>query len=156
MLGALCAGLVLSLAACGGSTTSAPLTTTANGLTIGTSSSALYGTILTTDSGSTLYGLVGDSSTMSTCNGTCIQTWRPLTTRGVTSTRGDAKQSLITTLTRVDGTRQVVYAGHPLYTYVGDTEPRQVNGQGTNSTWFVVNAAGQLVLTAPGHPSSTT
>jgi predicted lipoprotein with Yx(FWY)xxD motif len=32
------------------------------------------------------------------------------------------------TLTRSNGSAQVTYNGHPLYTYVGDSAPGQANG----------------------------
>jgi len=48
-------------------------------------------------------------------------------------------------LTRSDGSVQAVYAGHPLYTYVGDSAPGQANGNGLNlngGLWHEVTASG--------------
>jgi predicted lipoprotein with Yx(FWY)xxD motif len=44
---------------------------------------------------------------------------------------GGAKQSLIGTIKRANGTRQVTYAEHPLYTYVLDTKRGQTKGEGS-------------------------
>jgi predicted lipoprotein with Yx(FWY)xxD motif len=38
----------------------------------------------------------------------------------------------ISTITRTDGTRQLTYNGHPLYTYIADTAPGQANGNNIN------------------------
>ena len=49
---------------------------------------------------------------------------------------------------RTDGKRQVTYAGHPLYTFVGDTKAGQTNGEGLNNfgaTWDAVAASGRTV-----------
>jgi hypothetical protein len=49
------------------------------------------------------------------------------------------------TMTTSDGSAQAVYDGHPLYTYVGDSAPRQANGNGLNlngGLWHEVTASG--------------
>ena len=49
---------------------------------------------------------------------------------------------------RADGKRQVTYAGHPLYTFAGDTKAGQTTGEGlTNfgASWDVVSASGRAV-----------
>ena len=38
----------------------------------------------------------------------------------------------IGTITRTDGSRQLTYNGHPLYTYIGDTAPGQARGNNLN------------------------
>ena len=45
---------------------------------------------------------------------------------------------------RQDGHRQVTYAGHPLYAFVGDKAAGQTNGEGIvafGGTWHVAKAA---------------
>jgi predicted lipoprotein with Yx(FWY)xxD motif len=47
-------------------------------------------------------------------------------------------------ITREDGTSQLTVAGHPLYTFAGDTAPGQTNGQGKTldgGLWTVASAA---------------
>jgi hypothetical protein len=49
---------------------------------------------------------------------------------------------------RGDGTRQLSYAGHPLYRYVGDQKPGDLNGQGIDAfggLWHVVAASGKAI-----------
>jgi predicted lipoprotein with Yx(FWY)xxD motif len=38
----------------------------------------------------------------------------------------------LTVITRSDGSKQAVWNGHPLYTYVGDTAPGMAKGNGLN------------------------
>ncbi len=62
---------------------------------------------------------------------------------------------MIGTAQQPDGTKQVVYNGHPLYLYAGDQKAGQENGQGVDAygaLWYVVSPAGQAVAGAA--PSS--
>ncbi len=48
------------------------------------------------------------------------------------------------------GGRVVTYAGWPLYTYVGDTAPGTVKGQGLDANgglWYVLSPAGNVIRT---------
>lgn len=156
-------GCSLTLAACG-STSASPTTSTARsaasspGATVDTSASGKYGTILTTASGMTLYLLTGDSPTTSICTGACPPAWPPLTSKGAPSAGRGVEAKLLGTITRSDGSRQVSYNGHPLYTFSGDTAPGQVNGEGINNfggTWYVLGSAGRPV-TGPVSGTTTT
>jgi Secreted repeat of unknown function len=57
-------------------------------------------------------------------------------------------QSLLRLGRAHDGVRQVVYAGHPLYTFVGDKRAGQTTGEGLNNfgaEWYALSAGGQKV-----------
>ena len=86
-------------------------------------------TVLTTIKGLTLYWFAPDTPTRSNCNGVCAGYWPPLT--GTPSAGPDVTGTL-GTIKRSDGTIQVTYNGHPLYTYVGDTIPGQAFGNNLN------------------------
>jgi predicted lipoprotein with Yx(FWY)xxD motif len=43
---------------------------------------------------------------------------------------------------RNDGIEQATYNGWPLYYFVNDAVPGDVNGQGVNDVWYVLDAAG--------------
>ena len=107
-------------------------------------------TVLTNSKGFTLYSFAPDTSTTSKCNGTCAQSWPPLTGpvtgTGVTGTFG--------TITRSDGSTQATFDGHPLYTFTGDTAPGQAKGNGLNvagGLWHEVTTSG----TAAGSSSNS-
>jgi predicted lipoprotein with Yx(FWY)xxD motif len=99
--------------------------------------------VLTNGSGRTLYSFAPDTPSKSACYGTCAAYWppvigNPVAGQGVTVSK-------IATIRRTDGTLQVTYAGHPLYTYVGDTAPGQASGNDINLNggfWHEVPAAG--------------
>jgi len=49
---------------------------------------------------------------------------------------------------RADGRRQVTYAGHPLYTFIGDRKPGQTAGEGLNNfgaTWDAIAPNGRSI-----------
>lgn len=59
-----------------------------------------------------------------------------------------AKQSLIGTIKRANGARQVTYAGHPLYTYVLDRRRGQTRGEGSQlfgAGWDALAPSGKKI-----------
>jgi predicted lipoprotein with Yx(FWY)xxD motif len=105
------------------------------------------GSYLTDGTGKSVYLFEADRGLASSCNGSCAQLWPPYTVpRGESVTAGNGTlSSLISTITRNDGTTQVIYDGHPLYYYADDTAPGQTNGQGFTSfgaAWYLVKGDG--------------
>ena len=99
--------------------------------------------VLTNSSGRTLYWFAPDTPSSSACYGTCAAYWPPVI--GNPQAGPGVTLSKIATIARKDGTIQVTYAGHPLYTYVGDTAPGQASGNDINLNggfWHEVPAAG--------------
>jgi len=45
---------------------------------------------------------------------------------------GSGLPGRISTIKRSDGSRQLTYNGHPLYTYIGDSAPGQARGNNLN------------------------
>jgi predicted lipoprotein with Yx(FWY)xxD motif len=92
---------------------------------------ATYGTILTTSAGMTLYTFDTDHNGQSTCHGSCAAAWPPLTVpAGTVPTGGPGVTGVVASSEQSDGTFQVTYNGSPLYTFVGDSAPGQVTGNG--------------------------
>jgi predicted lipoprotein with Yx(FWY)xxD motif len=86
-------------------------------------------TVLTTAKGLTVYTFAADTTPgKSSCYGSCAAYWPPVTgtpsAAGITGTFG--------TITRTDGTKQVTWNGHPLYTYIGDHGPGSASGNNLN------------------------
>jgi predicted lipoprotein with Yx(FWY)xxD motif len=81
--------------------------------------------ILTDPNGMTLYYLDQDTPTSSRCNGQCSRNWPPV--RPVPELLDLEKFSV---LTRTDGTEQLVFDGHPLYTCISDTKPGDIKCDG--------------------------
>lgn len=117
-----------------------------------------YGTILASSDGHTYYMFVPDTTGKSACYESCAAVWPPVTGANPIIS-GGVQKSLVSTITRTDGIKQVTYNGHPLYTYQGDSGPDMINGQGVNSYggyWYVINVAGQPVTSAASASASTT
>ena len=85
--------------------------------------------VLANARGFTLYSFAPDTPTTSRCYGSCAAYWPPVTG---TATASPGLPGRISTITRTDGTRQLSYNGHPLYTYIADTAPGQANGNNIN------------------------
>ena len=141
----------LVLAACGSGSgdngVAAPKTTTGAPATIGPAKTSL-GTILVDSQARTVYLFKGDVATRSACSGACAQAWPPLLAHGRPRIGSGAKASLIGTVRRSDGTVQVTYNGHPLYTFFQDTKAGQTKGQGSNffgALWYVMGTNGKQI-----------
>ena len=107
-----------------------------------------HGRILVDGRGRTLYLFEKDKAGRSLCSGACVGYWPPLLTTGKPVARTGAKASLLGVTRRGDGTRQVTYAGHPLYRFVQDTKPGQTNGQNLRlygAEWYVLSSAGRTI-----------
>jgi predicted lipoprotein with Yx(FWY)xxD motif len=148
------AGLALIATACGTSTPgSSPATAPSSSSSAAASPAAASGTVLkiatisgtkvlTNAKGFTVYSFAPDTATKSNCNGSCAQYWPPV--KGP-ATAGSGVTGTLGTITRSDGSTQVTYDGHPLYTYVSDTAPGQAKGNGVNlsgGVWHEVTVTG--------------
>src|ERR1700682_97297 len=143
----------LLLAACGGTTGSG------TGSSPAASSNALIHTasmkvgdktltVLKEPSANTLYNFTPDTATTIACTGACTGNWPPLIATSGTPTSSPALPGQLTVLNGANG-NQVVYNGHPLYTYVKDGDAGDAYGQGVGGKWFVATAD----LGAPGAPA---
>jgi predicted lipoprotein with Yx(FWY)xxD motif len=98
-------------------------------------------TVLTNAKGFTLYSFAPDTPATSKCYGSCAAYWPPVTG---TLAAGSALPGRVGTIKRTDGTEQLTYNGHPLYTYVGDSAPGQARGNNLNlngGLWHEVRAS---------------
>jgi predicted lipoprotein with Yx(FWY)xxD motif len=104
------------------------------------------GTILVDSTGRTLYDFHKDQGTTSSCFEACAEAWPPLLTEGEPEAEGGAVAAKLGTTERQDGTTQVTYAGHPLYTYVGDKGPGEANGNDIDqfgAEWYALQPSGE-------------
>ncbi len=135
---ALAAVALTGLTAIASSATSQPAT-------VKTGTSAL-GRIIVDGKSHTLYLFEKDKKGKSACSGACAQNWPPLLTKGAPKAGAGAKAALLGTTRRSDGTTQVTYNKHPLYTFAGDNGKRgSTKGEGLDAfgaRWYVVAAKG--------------
>ncbi|MGN6815743.1 MAG: COG4315 family predicted lipoprotein [Solirubrobacterales bacterium] len=150
----------LVVAGCGGGSSNSNTATasensaSSGGGTVSTANISGLGTVLVDSEGMTVYNFAKDRGTTSSCYGACEQGWPPVLAEGKPSAGEGAMSSQLGTTKRKDGTMQVTYAGHPLYTYAGDTEPGEANGNESTAfggKWSVLDEAGETVAgTATG------
>src|SRR5580693_5719479 len=98
-------------------------------------------TVLTNAKGFTLYSFAPDTPATSKCYGSCAAYWPPVTG---TAAAGQGLPGRVGTIKRTDGSEQLTYNGHPLYTYIGDSAPGQARGNNLNlngGLWHEVPAA---------------
>jgi predicted lipoprotein with Yx(FWY)xxD motif len=150
--------LIVVAAACGSSHTGSP--TAARSTTpqtkappapptIAVANSGL-GNILVDSQGRTVYMFGADSGTTSACTGACAAAWPPVQATGTPTAGSGANTALVGT----NGTNQVTYNGHPLYTFSGDNQARDTNGEGRvafGGTWSALSPAGDPI-SAPASP----
>lgn len=158
LVGAMTVAAIL-LTGCGSTSPTARSTPTPSG-----SGAAATGTLVstTTDSlgvflvdgqGRTLYMFDADPEGTSGCYDACAKAWPPLATTGAPTAAGDTDAKELSTSTRSDGITQVLYSGHPLYTYGQDAAPGETTGQGLTQqggTWWVLGVDGEPIKTSAG------
>ena len=164
--------LAIGLAACGGSSNSSsdngssnaastiPAQTAASGSdTVSTKSVSGTGTVLVDSKGMTLYTNDQDTASKIACTGQCQSFWIPVKASGGNPTSADS--SVQAKLGVEQGI--VTFDGKPLYTFVQDTSPGQVTGNGfqdnfngTTFTWTAATASGAAPASSSSSSSGST
>jgi predicted lipoprotein with Yx(FWY)xxD motif len=132
----------------------ASATTSGEGTVAGAEIGGL-GNVLVDSEGMTVYLYTPDKGSESTCYGECEAAWPPLTAAGKPTAGEGAKSSALGTTKRKDGTMQVTYEGHPLYTFSGDEAPGEANGQELDGIWFVLDESGNAVEGTASAPAES-
>lgn len=162
-LGAVAAGAILALSACGGSSSNgASKGATQSKPPAASHSAALrvaktsLGKVLVNRQGMTVYLLTSDKPNKSLCSAQCLSYWPPVAApkagtklAGVTGKVGSTKAT--------DGSSLATVGGWPLYTYVGDKAPGDVSGEGIanfGGVWYAVSPSGHAVK-KPAQSSSS-
>lgn len=112
--------------------------------------STSLGKILVDSSGFTLYRFTKDHGNKNTCVTTseCPATWPALSTTSTPSAGPGVRASLLSTIRLPNGSKQVTYAGHPLYRYATAGERGEtvyVGASQFGGVWYAVNASGSVV-----------
>jgi predicted lipoprotein with Yx(FWY)xxD motif len=112
----------------------------------------------TGQTGYTVYAFTKDAKNRDACQTIkyCLQSWPPILTKGRPIAGAGVKQSLLGSIKLKSGRFQVTYAGHPIYTYIGDSSKHEtafVNYYQFGGYWPGLNASGQE-LDKHGHPTT--
>jgi predicted lipoprotein with Yx(FWY)xxD motif len=129
----------LVVAACGGTTGTGAASPSSSPALIHTASVKVGDksvTVLKDVKGLTLYYFTPDTSTKIACTGGCASNWPPLVATSETPASSPALPGELSVLNGPNG-NQVLYNGHPLYTYSKDGDASDAYGQGIGGKWFV-------------------
>jgi predicted lipoprotein with Yx(FWY)xxD motif len=104
---------------------------------------ANLGQVLTDGKGMTLYRFAKDAAkpAKSNCDNACAAAWPPLLSDTPAEVQG-VDQTLVGSVLRTDGKKQVTVNNWPVYTYAKDTAPGMALGQGVDGNWAAVTPAG--------------
>jgi predicted lipoprotein with Yx(FWY)xxD motif len=133
------------------SSSSSESTTTAaaasSGATLGTATNSTIGQqILVDSSGRTVYLFMPDGSSKTTTVPAAIKAnWPPVKSTATPTVGAGLDQSKIAGDVQADGSDQVAYGGHLLYTFAGDKAAGDASGQGLGGVWYVLSAAGTKI-----------
>lgn len=116
-----------------------------------------YGAYLTDSEGRALYLFTADTKGgASMCEDACTEDWPPLRATGEPQLGPGVDSSLVDTVQRPDGGRQVTYNGWPLYRYAqdsgaGSTEGQDVRGYG--GEWYLISPQGDKIQVEATNPA---
>ncbi|MFC8272525.1 SCO0930 family lipoprotein [Streptomyces sp. NPDC057271] len=104
------------------------------------------GDIVVDSRGMTVYRFKKDSAwpMKTACTGACLEKWPVVAPVDKNDIEGITKKGFVT-FSRPDGIKQQTIDCWPLYTFAGDEEPGDTNGQGVGGTWYAVSPEGKLV-----------
>jgi predicted lipoprotein with Yx(FWY)xxD motif len=153
---AIALGAAAALVAAVQTKTSSASRVSATGTVVAMRKTAL-GTVLVDARGRTLYLFEKDRNGVSSCSAACLAYWPALTSIGTPRAGNGVHQSLLKLARAHNGARQVTYAGHPLYTFVGDKRAGQTTGEGLHNfgaEWYALAASGRKVDRPEGTASN--
>ena len=116
------------------------------------------GSVLVDARGRTLYLFEKDRNGVSACDTACLKYWPALTTRGMPRAGSGVHRSQLRITPPRHGRSQVIYAGHPLYTFVGDKRPGQTTGEDLTNFgggWYALAASGRKIERAQDSSGSS-
>lgn len=105
-----------------------------------------WGVHVVVGEGMSVYLYEPDEGGAIACVDACTNNWPPVIADSDITVGEELDRGLVDTVERPDGTSQVTYGGHPLYTYVRDAEAGDANGQGLGGAFFLLSPGGDAVV----------
>lgn len=115
------------------------------GTTLSAATAPEWGTFLVDRAGMSVYLYERDEPGALACVDACVNNWPPVVADGDVSVGDGLDPELVGSVERPDGTMQLTYGGHPLYTYARDSEAGDTNGQGLGGAFFLVAPGGTSI-----------
>ncbi|MFD3547701.1 SCO0930 family lipoprotein [Streptomyces sp. NPDC058655] len=96
--------------------------------------------------GMTVYRFKPDTAwpMVSKCTGDCLAKWPVVPPVDKANAKGITERNY-RVMDRPDGKKQQTVDCWPVYTFTGDKEPGDTNGQGVGGTWYAVSPDGKLI-----------
>ncbi|MGW1893608.1 SCO0930 family lipoprotein [Streptomyces sp. NPDC002004] len=112
------------------------------------------GKVLTDSAGWTLYRFDKDTAEppASNCDGDCAKAWPVVPADGAMAAPG-VDPSLLGSVTRKDGSKQLTIDGWPMYRYAKDKKPGDVKGQGVGGIWWAAAPDGKKASPGSAKPA---
>jgi predicted lipoprotein with Yx(FWY)xxD motif len=104
-----------------------------------------FGRMLFGSNNRAIYVFENDPRGKTVCYGECAEAWPPVLTKGKPRAGKGVRKSLLGTVRRRNGRRQVTYAGKPLYFYANEA-PGEVRCHNVNLNggfWWVIGPNGK-------------
>jgi predicted lipoprotein with Yx(FWY)xxD motif len=110
------------------------------------------GSVVTDQNGRTLYRFDMDKAKppVSNCNDDCAVAWPPVLVTDLSEVQlSNVNKSLVGTVDRKDGGKQLTLGGWALYRYLDDKKAGDAKGQGIGGTWFAATPEGKKAAAKP-------
>ncbi|HZX02483.1 hypothetical protein [Kribbella sp.] len=117
---------------------------------LGTATVGSLGKIVVDGNGRTVYVFDKDSKGKSNCEGGCLALWPAVPSGSGAPQLTGIAASLVGTITRSDGSKQLAINGMPLYLYAQDAQAGQAKGQAFGGIWWVIGADGKKITAHSG------
>jgi predicted lipoprotein with Yx(FWY)xxD motif len=139
---------VLALAACGGDDDDGggAGSADARSATVSTLELAGFGDVVATKDGKPVYMLTSDPQDASACEGACLKDFAPLTEDGTLTAGPGIDGDALSQFDR-QGTTQVAYNGHALYTFKGEGLVTGAGMKANGGTWYLIDPDGNAIET---------
>ncbi len=118
--------------------------------------STSLGRVVVDSRGFTVYMLTADSPGKSSCSSDCLSYWPPVAAPASGTPTAPNITAKVDETTTTTGSKMLTVGGWPVYTYVQDTAPGAVTGQGVTSfggTWYAIGADGKPIQGPSGSSS---
>lgn len=102
-----------------------------------------FGQILVDSEGMTLYMFDPDEQGKSVCDADCLEAWPVF--EGPAAAGEGVDDSMLGTVKATDGSTMATFNDWPLYYFVKDQKPGDVNGQAANDVWWVMGPDGKPI-----------
>jgi len=120
-----------------------------SGAKLATADVGELGKVVVDGNGRTVYVFDKDTSGKSNCEDDCLAKWPAVPAAEGTPQLDGIDASLVGTVTRSDGSKQLSIDGLPVYLFAQDSKAGEAKGQAVGGVWWVIGADGKKITKQP-------